>query len=228
MDQLDAESREVCWELSQVQDSVVQSAPEDRLLVVAGPGTGKTQVAALRLLHLLRTGIQPAQILVLSFSRSAVRTLTKRLETLRPDEESMLEDLRHLAIRTFDSWAFRILRQSGATAAELLSHTHDENIGLVKTALEDSSDPATAGRLAHIRHVIVDEFQDLPGVRADMVIALLSRLNAPGRGPVGFTVLGDPIQAIYGFASRASGGSPAESPWVLLKQRFGKRAANTH
>ncbi|MDP3883670.1 UvrD-helicase domain-containing protein [Hydrogenophaga sp.] len=208
------------WQPSEQQQELVQAGPEKWLLVVAGPGTGKTQVAALRLLHLIRSGVQPAQILVLSFSRSSVTTLTKRLQSLSPEDEASLEDLRHLAIRTFDAWAFRVLRQGGATAAELLSHSHDENIALVKVALEDSSDDSAVERLSHIRHVIVDEFQDLPGVRSDMVLSLLSRLNTPGKRPVGFTVLGDPIQAIYGFANRASAEATAVSPWDQLKRRF--------
>ena len=103
------------------QREVIDAGPQERLLVVAGPGSGKTQVAAMRLVRLLRSGLHPAQILVLSFSRSAVATLTKRISGLEIEDPSLLEDLRHLAIRTFDSWAFRMLRQGGASPAELLS-----------------------------------------------------------------------------------------------------------
>lgn len=202
------------------QRIVIEAGCEDWLLVEAGPGTGKTQVAAMRLVHLLQMGLQPSQILVLSFSRSAVATLTRRLTNLRLDDETLVEELRHLAIRTFDSWAFRMLRQSGAQASVLLSHPHDENIALVTEALNQASG-AVVGRLAGIRHVIVDEFQDLPGVRAEMVAALLSRLNSDSRKKVGFTVLGDPVQAIYRFAARNSGNASPADPWLDLKKRIG-------
>ena len=87
-----------------------------RMLVEAGPGTGKTEIAALRLADLLRSGLSAGQILVLSFSRSAVRTLTRRLSRITGTDESVLEELRHVSIRTFDSWAFRMLRLLGMPA----------------------------------------------------------------------------------------------------------------
>jgi len=202
------------------QAVVIDAAPEAWLLVVAGPGTGKTQVAAMRLAHLVRSGLLPAQILVLSFSRSAVATLTRRIAALNLPDEHVVEDLRHLAIRTFDSWAFRILRQGGTAVPELLGRQHDENIVAATSALADESNIALSERLAGIRHVIVDEFQDLPGVRAGMVVQLLSKLNA-GERRVGFTVLGDPVQSIYRWAARAKGQPAAADPWQELKTRMG-------
>ena len=215
------ESVEETFAANPEQRAVIEAAADDWLLVVAGPGTGKTQVAAMRLVHLLRSGLQPAQILVLSFSRSAVATLTRRIAGLRLADEAMVEDLRHLAIRTFDSWAFRILRQGGAAVPDLLARTHDENIVAATTALADATAASIAGRLTGIRHVIVDEFQDLPGVRAGMVIELLSRLNTGSGRRVGFTVLGDPAQAIYRFAARANGQAALSDPWEDLKARMG-------
>ena len=122
------------------QRAVIEAAADEWLLVVAGPGTGKTQVAAARLLHLLSGGLQPAQILVLSFSRSAVATLTNRIARVEVANERLVEDLRHLAIRTFDSWAFRMLRQGGGAPRDLLARSHDENIVAVSSALTDEAD----------------------------------------------------------------------------------------
>jgi DNA helicase-2/ATP-dependent DNA helicase PcrA len=204
------------------QRAVIDAGADEWLLVVAGPGTGKTQVAAMRLVHLLELGLQPAQILVLSFSRSAVATLSRRLATLRMDDQGVMEELRHLAIRTFDSWAFRMLRQGGELATDLLCRSHEQNIAAVTRKLEDPSDPI-AERLACIRHVIVDEFQDLPGVRAEMVASLLGRLNREGAPGFGFTVLGDPVQAIYRFAARNSDQPVPTDPWQDLKRRMGPK-----
>lgn len=205
------------------QLTVIEAPCDDWLLVEAGPGTGKTQVAAMRLVHLLRQGLQPAQILVLSFSRSAVSTLTRRLKAVDIGEEGVLEDLRHLAIRTFDSWAFRMLRTGGVPAIELLKNTHDQNIEAVTQRLLDHADSAMSERLSAIRHVIVDEFQDLPGVRAEMVSALLGRLNDGGNARCGFTVLGDPAQAIYRFAALAADRNASLDPWLDIRHRMGSR-----
>ena len=204
------------------QIEVIEAGSAESLLVVAGPGTGKTQVAAMRLVHLLWGGLRPGQILVLSFSRSAVATLTKRIRTLQLDDEETIEDLRHLSIRTFDSWAFRMLRQTGVPAADLLSQSHDENIAALTTLIMDKSRNDITDRLASIRHVIVDEFQDLPGVRSEMVIALLLRLTGIQDHPVGFTVLGDPAQAIFRFAARLNGRIALPDPWQDLKSSLGK------
>ncbi len=202
------------------QRGVIEASPDSWLLVVAGPGTGKTQVAAMRLAHLIGAGLQPAQILVLSFSRSAVATLTRRIAGLQLPQGGVVEDLRHLAIRTFDSWAFRMLRQGGAAVPDLLGRQHDENIVAATSALADETNVVLSDRLAGIRHVIVDEFQDLPGVRAAMVIELLSKLNSGGRH-VGFTVLGDPVQSIYRWAARTKGQPAPADPWKELKARMG-------
>ena len=172
-----------------------------RQLVLAGPGTGKTETVARRLAHLLDHGTGPGQILVLSFSRSAVRTLTRRLESFAVDSEAMA-DLRHVSIRTFDSWAFRLLRRLDSTPADLLRQTHDENIATLTTLLWSEGPADIAALLNPVRHVIVDEFQDLAGVRGNLVLALLHFLAPPKDQGCGFTVLGDEAQAIYGFALR--------------------------
>jgi DNA helicase-2/ATP-dependent DNA helicase PcrA len=204
------------------QQLVIEAGVGDWLLVVAGPGSGKTQVAAMRLVHLLDAGIKPAQILVLSFSRSAVATLKKRIAGLNLPDEGLVEDLGHLAIRTFDSWAFRMLRQAGSSPAVLLSRTHDENIDSLAAAISDRSNVALGERLSVIRHVIVDEFQDLPGVRAKLVTELLARLSEGGPR-IGVTVLGDPAQAIFRFAARRKGEAPPPDPWDQLKSRLKSR-----
>jgi DNA helicase-2/ATP-dependent DNA helicase PcrA len=78
---------------------VVEAPPDALILVEAGPGTGKTELAAKRLASLLANGTAPAELLILSFSRSAVRTLTKRLGRLNNVSERVQEELRYLSIR---------------------------------------------------------------------------------------------------------------------------------
>lgn len=202
------------------QKEVIEASASQWMLVNAGPGTGKTQVSALRLVHLLRQGLNPAQILILSFSRSAVHTLYRRIDCLSQLDEGITEDVRHLTIRTFDAWVFRVLRQSGSEAKALLNRSYDENIAEATDLLNGDEAYEMHNRLRSIRHVIVDEFQDLPGVRADLVLALLTRLNDGTGDQVGFTVLGDPAQAIYRFSERASGGTMPADPWLKLRRGF--------
>jgi DNA helicase II / ATP-dependent DNA helicase PcrA len=62
------------------QKAIIPAPATARLLVEAGPGTGKTEVVARRLAWLLGAGnLRPGDILVLSFSRSAVKALVARI-----------------------------------------------------------------------------------------------------------------------------------------------------
>lgn len=194
-----------------------------RLLVEAGPGTGKTEMAALRMAGLIRTGLSPGQMLVLSFSRSAVRNLTGRLARVTNADDQVLEELRHISIRTFDSWAFRMLRLLGHPAPKLLTRGHDDNIEALTGLIVGAERDAIRAHIGDRRHLIVDEFQDLPGVRGELVLALLDFLAPPGQPGAGFTVLGDPAQAIYGFAASSTEQdfpTPAEY-WKRITDTYG-------
>lgn len=192
-----------------IDNAQILAAEQDvavRQVVLAGPGTGKTQAVAMRIEYLIRKRIHPAQILVLSFSRSAVRTLMRRLSQFSRSSEDMLDDLRHVSIRTFDSWTFRLLRQLGYVPRDLLHGTHDKNIALLTELMQGDQRGEVLELLSGVRHVIVDEFQDLSGVRGLLVCALLELLAPVGKKGAGFTVLGDEAQAIYGFATRNDDG----------------------
>ncbi|MBU4525415.1 MAG: UvrD-helicase domain-containing protein [Desulfomicrobium sp.] len=54
------------------------------VLVLAGPGTGKTQTLMGRVRRLLEQGTDPARILILTFTRKAARELKDRLQRLCP------------------------------------------------------------------------------------------------------------------------------------------------
>ncbi|TPG40560.1 ATP-dependent helicase [Sphingomonas koreensis] len=185
---------------SAVRIQIVEAPASARLLVEAGPGTGKTETAGRRIAHLVRSELSPGQILVLSFSRSAVRTLTRRLAKMGETDVRVLEELRHLSVRTFDSWAFRMLRLLGEAPRTLLIRGHDANILALTAMITGPRREEVRTLVGDRRHLIVDEFQDLPGVRGDLVLALLALLAPPGEPGHGFTILGDPAQAIFGFA----------------------------
>lgn len=190
------------FSLSEEQLEVVRADPGARIVVEAGPGTGKTETVAHRLASLLKRGLRPSQILVLSFSRNAVATLTGRLERMKGDVPEQVEELRHLTVRTFDSWSFRMLRQLNLSHRELISRSHDANIDALVRYLRVAPKDQIEDKLSGIRHVVVDEFQDVGGVRGALVLELLDLLAPVCGSGAGYTVLGDPAQAIYGFSLR--------------------------
>ena len=172
-------------QLSDEQKAVAYAEPTARILVEAGPGTGKTEAVAHRLVNLIEQGLRPAQILVLSFSRNAVKTLSHRVQRMQSEAVGQVEELRHLSVRTFDAWTFRTLRQINFQPGALLRRAHDANIHELICQLNGESRGAVKALLGGIRHVIVDELQDLSGVRGALVIELLKTLAPPGQAASG-------------------------------------------
>jgi DNA helicase-2/ATP-dependent DNA helicase PcrA len=67
--------------LNRAQEAAVTHA-DGPLVVVAGPGTGKTHVVAHRLAWLAEQGLPAERILALTFSAPAAADLRERVETL--------------------------------------------------------------------------------------------------------------------------------------------------
>ena len=79
---------------------------EGPVLVVAGPGTGKTHILTLRIANILReTQTNPANILVLTFTESAARTVRTRLAHLVGEITA-----RDVAVFTFHSFCDYLLK----------------------------------------------------------------------------------------------------------------------
>jgi DNA helicase-2/ATP-dependent DNA helicase PcrA len=79
------------------------------LLVLAGPGSGKTPVLAFRIARILEeTKGQHFRILALTFTNKATAEMRNRLESLVPDE------LNRVRLTTFHSYAAEILQQHGS------------------------------------------------------------------------------------------------------------------
>lgn len=74
-------------------------------LLVAGPGTGKTQTLVERVTALIDEGVDPRAILVLTFSNKAAAELSDRVASMRPDAASAMW------IGTFHAFGLDLLRR---------------------------------------------------------------------------------------------------------------------
>ena len=119
------------------------------LLIVAGPGSGKTRTLTHRIAHLVRSrAVSPARCLAVTFTRRAAGEMRDRLRKLLPGTWE------HVALHTFHSLGLSILRahhnaaglQRGFRVA-----SEAERIQLLRDAL-DISERRARSRLSAISH----------------------------------------------------------------------------
>jgi ATP-dependent DNA helicase UvrD/PcrA len=94
-------------ELNEQQLAAVTASPGP-LLVIAGAGSGKTRTLTYRVAYLLENGIDPRNILLLTFTNKAARQMLDRVTTLLPFDASGLWG------GTFHSVGNRMLRRHGS------------------------------------------------------------------------------------------------------------------
>ena len=90
-------------ELNPVQRAAVTNI-EGPVLVIAGPGSGKTRVLTYRIAHLLEHHVPPREILALTFTNKSAREMKDRIEKV------VGESAQQVWAGTFHSIFARILR----------------------------------------------------------------------------------------------------------------------
>lgn len=183
------------------------NSEEKQLVIVAGPGSGKTTVLTRRIAHLISDkNLKPENCLAITFTRRAAQEMRTRLAKL------LGESAANLNIHTFHSLCFDILKENYEAAGlnpdfrvmseqekelctdpQLLENTlnFDELITLTVKLLEENPE-ITTGYRERFQYVSVDEYQDIDENQYKLI-----RLLVPTDGRI--CVIGDPNQAIYGF-----------------------------
>jgi len=171
------------------QEKIIRSPASAKLMVKAGPGTGKTFSLIERIKYLVKTEqLEPAtEILVLSFSVAASQEIKNRLQ-VAVEEQGYDDALLHIIVRTFDSFASSFMFRLDPDI-KLDSCDYEQRISMVTEIIESREDARS--RLHRYRHILVDEVQDLVGLRASLTLAVLTAAGG------GFTLFGDPAQAVY-------------------------------
>ncbi len=123
--------------LNPEQLRAVQSPPGPAL-VLAGAGSGKTRTLIYRVAYLLENGVDPGNILLLTFTNKAAREMTTRVTDLLPS------DISRIWAGTFHSIGLRLLRRKRARdgAPPINVIDREDQTQLIRTCFqEEGLDP---------------------------------------------------------------------------------------
>ena len=185
-----------------VQQRIVADDRErTNVLVLAGPGSGKTRVLVHRIAYLVRVRREkPRGIIALAYNRHAAVEIRRRLATLIGD------DAKGVTVLTCHGLAMRLVGASfsGRTAPlnddvfkEVLRQAVDLLRG--KGLPPDDADEHRARLLAGFRWILVDEYQDVGPEQYDLIAALAGRTLADEHDKLSLFAVGDDDQNIYAF-----------------------------
>lgn len=188
------------------RDIVADNRETLNMLVLAGPGSGKTRVLVHRIAYLVRVKREnPRGIVALAYNRHAAAQIRQRLYALIGD------DARGVTVLTLHALAMRLV---GASFADRAS-TSDEDfkkILLDATALlrgdgllPEEADMLRDRLLAGFRWILVDEYQDIGQEEYDLISALAGRARTDEDGKINLFAVGDDDQNIYGFKGASTG-----------------------
>lgn len=125
---------EILSQLNIAQRQAVE-AVQGPVMVIAGAGSGKTRVLTYRVAHLINQGIDPFQILALTFTNKAAREMKERIVQLVGGHEAA-----NVWMGTFHSIFARILRVEGIRLgfpSNFTIYDTDDSKRLIKTIVTE-------------------------------------------------------------------------------------------
>ena len=180
---------------------VADDREQTNVLVLAGPGSGKTRVLVHRIAYLLRVRREnPRGILALAYNRHAAVEIRRRLADLIGD------DARGVTVFTCHALAMRLVGASFSGRAKRLNEEDFQDVLRQATALlrgeglpPDEANENRARLLAGFRWILVDEYQDIGLDQYELISALAGRTLAEEDDKLSLFAVGDDDQNIYAF-----------------------------
>ncbi|MFC1865395.1 ATP-dependent helicase [Chloroflexota bacterium] len=125
---------DILAELNPAQRKAAE-AIDGPLLILAGPGSGKTRVITHRIAYLTKVcGVSPRRIMAVTFTNKAAREMEERLTRLAAGA------VKEMTMGTFHAICVRILRQDGRTIGvqpSFVIYDRDDQLSLIKRCLKE-------------------------------------------------------------------------------------------
>ena len=183
------------------QRRIVADGRRRTMLVLAGPGSGKTRVLVHRIAYLVRAKREdPHGILALAYNRHAAVEIRRRLADLIGD------DARGVIVLTCHALAMRLI---GASFSKRAGNPTKEDFRAVLTEAADllrgkglppdEADEYRSRLLRGFRWILVDEYQDINAEQYDLLSALAGRTIADKDAKLHMFAVGDDDQNIYAW-----------------------------
>ncbi len=152
---------DILSELNPAQREAVE-AVNGPVLILAGPGSGKTRVITNRVAYLIKVcGVSPRSIMAVTFTNKAAKEMKERLQQL---VSGAVQDL---TVGTFHAICARILRRDGKALgldSQFVIYDRDDQLSLVKRGLQE---------------INLDPKQYAPSAIISAISAAKSRLHTP-------------------------------------------------
>ena len=189
---------------NKIQEQIVSAPPTKPMLILAGPGSGKTRVVVHRCAYLLRVKrVKPQSILICCFTHKAAIEIRRRLTDM------VGADAKGVTVQTYHALALRIL---GLSVADMKEETRkgekffenmiSEVVAILngtKTLAGVEQDEVRDRLLSGFEHILVDEYQDIDESQYAMISAIAGRKIQDTDRKLSILAVGDDDQGIYGF-----------------------------
>ena len=180
---------------------VADDREQTNVLVLAGPGSGKTRALVHRIAYLIRVRRENSQgILALAYNRHAALEIRRRLADLIGD------DARGVMVLTCHALAMRLVGASFTGRANRLDDIDFR--GILQQAVSllrgeglppEEADEYRTRLLANFRWILVDEYQDIGPDEYALISALAGRTLSDEDEKLSLFSVGDDDQNIYAF-----------------------------
>jgi len=186
------------------QQGIVAELPDANLLILAGPGSGKTRVIAHRCAYLLRVHrIKPRSILAVCFNRNASLLLRRRIWALAEKDAAgvVIQTYHGLAMRITGT-SFKDLAQNPDTDSPIFDQLIIDATKLLNGEVEFTgiqTDDLVDHILGGYSHILIDEYQDVNEIQYNFISAIAGRTRE-SENKLSIVAVGDDDQNIYAFA----------------------------